>query len=110
MSSVNINNQIEDAIKSINTLLKSADNDNLELIANQALVEAASLAMLNMVSQQQQLYMLQNAATTVAVKAMLETNPEEALKIMNQTIENNNITASLSDFEKVIRQISGKKK
>lgn len=108
--SISITTQIEEAIKSVNTLLKNADNDNLELIANQALVEAASLAMLNMVSQQQQLYILQNTATTIAVKAMLETNPEEALKIMNQTIENNNIVASLQNFEKIIQQITPKKK
>lgn len=112
MSTINsstINNQIIDAIKSINALLKDADNDSLEVIGNQVLVQAASLAMLNMVNQQQQLYILQNTATTVAVKAMLETNPEEALKIMNDTVNNNNIISSLTDFEKIIKELTPKK-
>lgn len=105
-NNTHVNSQITDAIRSMNALLKEADNENLEVIGNQVLIQAASLAMLNMVNQQQQLYVLQNTATTVAVKAMLDSNPEEALKIMNATVNNSNIMDSFKQFEQLIKDIS----
>ena len=108
-NNTNVNSQIVDAIRSMNILLKEAGNESLETIGNQVLIQAASLAMLNMVNQQQQLYILQNTVTTVAVKAMLESNPEEALKIMNATVNNSTIMNSFKEFEQLIKEISKSK-
>lgn len=96
-----INSQIIDSIKEVNELLSEGEK-NLNTASNQVLTQAAGMAMLNMVNQQQQMYILQNTVTTVAAKAMLESNPEEAVKLMNTVIENNNITSGLKDLKDLL--------
>ena len=104
-STSSINSQIIDSIKEINNLLGDQDKD-LKTISNQVLTQAAGMAMLNVVNQQQQMYVLQNTVTTVAAKAMLESNPEEAVKMMNSVIENSNVTQSLKDLKDLMSSMS----
>lgn len=96
-----VNSQIIDSIKQINELIKDQSGD-LKTVSDQVLTEAASMAMLNLVNQQQQMYMLQNTVTTVAVKAMLESNPEEAVKLMNSIVESNNIAKDLNELKNLL--------
>lgn len=102
-----VNSQILDSIKEINELLGNQEGD-VKAIANQVLAQAASMAMLNIVNQQQQMYILQNTVTTVAVKAMLESNPEEAVKLMNSVLENNNVAKNLNELKDLLSEINQK--
>ena len=54
-----VNSQIIDSIKEINDLMKNQEGD-LKTVSNQIFTQAASMAMLNIVNQQQQMYILQN--------------------------------------------------
>ena len=72
----------------------------------QVLTQAAGMAMLNIVNQQQQLHILQNTVVTVAAKSMLESNPEEAVKLMEQTIANNNVAKSIQDLKTIIDDLN----
>lgn len=102
-----INSQIIDSIKEVNELLAEGEK-NLNAVSNQVLTQAAGMAMLNMVNQQQQMYILQNTVTTVAAKAMLESNPEEAVKMMNSVIENNSITNGLKELKDLMHDLNNR--
>ena len=44
--------------------------------------------------------MLQNTVTTVAAKAMLESSPLEAVKLMEEVVKNNNAASSIKEITK----------
>jgi hypothetical protein len=96
-----VNSQVIDSIKEINGLLEDGSS-NLNAISNQILTQAAGMAMLNVVNQQQQLFMLQNTVTTVAAKAILESSPLEAIKLMDDVVNNNNTAASIKELQELI--------
>jgi len=100
-----VNSQIIDSIKEINELMKNQEGD-LKTISNQIFTQTAGMAMLNIVNQQQQMYILQNTVTTVAAKAILESNPEEAVKMMNSVVENSNTTQSLKDLKDLMASMN----
>jgi len=101
-----INDQITDSVSSIQELLKKHSDDNLSIMAHQVMTQATGMAMLNLVNQQQQLYTLQNTVTTVAVKSMLASNPEEAVKLMNETVKNNNFSENYKEIKKLMDELS----
>ncbi|WP_298879083.1 hypothetical protein [uncultured Polaribacter sp.] len=96
-----VNSQIIDAIKQVNGFLKDS-SFSLDSISNQITTQAASIAMMNIVQQQQQLHTLQNAVTAAAAKAMLNSSPQEAIQLMNDVIKENNVTNSLKDLKELI--------
>ena len=99
-----VNSQIIDAIKQVNGFLR--DNSfSLDSISGQITTQAASLAMMNIVQQQQQLHTLQNAVTAAAAKVMLNSNPQDAIQLMNEVIKENNITNSLKDLKELMNCI-----
>lgn len=100
-----VNSQVIDSIKEINSLLKEGDT-NLTSISNQILTQATGMAMLNVVNQQQQLFMLQNTVTTVAAKAMLESSPLEAVKLMDDVIKSNNAANSIKELQTLINELN----
>ena len=99
-----VNSQVIDSIKEINSLLKEGGT-NLSAMSNQLLTQATGLAMLNVVNQQQQLFMLQNTVTTVAAKAMLESSPLEAVKLMDDVIKNNNAASSIKELQELMNEM-----
>ncbi len=103
-----VNSQIIDAIKQVNGFLKDS-NFSLDSISGQVTAQAASIAMMNIVQQQQQLYTLQNAVTVAAAKAMLNSSPQEAIQLMNDVIKENNVTNSLKDLKELIDSMKSKK-
>ena len=100
-----VNTQIIDAIKQVNSLLKDS-SFSLDSISNQITTQASSIAMMNIVQQQQQLYTLQNAVTAAAAKAMLNSSPQEAIQLMNDVIKENNVTNSLKDLKELIDSLN----
>lgn len=99
-----VNSQIIDAIKQVNNFLKESDF-SLDSISNQLAAQAAGLAMMNIVNQQQQLHTLQNAVTATAVKSMLASNPQEAVKMMNDIVKENNLSNSLKELKDLIDEL-----
>ena len=102
-----INSQILDSIKTVNEIMADQDGD-IKRIANQVLTQAISMAMLNIVNQQQQMYILQNAVTTAATKTILDSNPEEAVKLMNSVLEANTGTQDLKDLKDLLSELHSK--
>lgn len=100
-----VNSQVVDSIKEINNLLEEG-RGSLTSISGQILTHAAGMAMLNVVNQQQQMFMLQNTVTTVAAKAMLETSPVEAVKLMEEVMNNNNTASSIKELQELVNQLS----
>lgn len=99
-----VNSQVIDSIKEINSLLEKGST-NLSAISIQLLTQAAGMAMLNVVHQQQQLFMLQNTVTTVAAKAMLESSPLEAVKLMDDVVKNNNVASSIKELQELMNEM-----
>lgn len=99
-----VNSQVIDSIKEINSLLEEGST-NLNAISNQLLTQATGMAMLNVVNQQQQLFMLQNTVTTAAAKVMLESNPLEAVKLMDEMVKNNNAASSIKELQELINEM-----
>lgn len=106
VDSSTVNSQITDSLKAISDLIKEQSNQDLNGMGYQVMTQAAGMAMLNIVNQQQQLHILQNTVVTVAAKAMLESNPEEAVKLMEQTIANNNVAKSIQDLKTIIDDLN----
>lgn len=104
-----VNSQIIDAIKQVNGFLKDS-SFSLESISGQITAQAASIAMMNIVQQQQQLHTLQNAVTAAAAKAMLNSSPQEAIQLMNDVIKENNVTNSLKDLKELMYELKTNKK
>ena len=99
-----VNSQIIDAIKQVNGFLRDS-SFSLDSISGQITTQAAGLAMMNIVQQQQQLHTLQNAVTAAAAKVMLNSNPQDAIQLMNEVIKENNITNSLKDLKELMNCI-----
>lgn len=102
---IGVNSQILDAIKQVNSFLKES-NYSLDAISDQLVTQAAGVAMLNIVNQQQQLYTLQNAVTTVVAKSMLKSNPQEAIQMMNEVVKENNLTNSLKELKELMNELN----
>ena len=94
-----LNDQIADSISAMQDLLKDNAEGDAALIAYQMMAQSAGLAMLNAVNQQQQMYILQNAATTAAAKAALESNPEDAVKIISDAMAQSNVLETLNGLK-----------
>ena len=75
-----LNQQVVDSVAEAAKAVLDAAGPQSRAVASQVTVLAVSLAMQNAVAQQQQLYMLQNAATTAVVRALLAAGPEQAAR------------------------------
>jgi hypothetical protein len=69
------------------------------------IAHAIGLAMLNAVSKQQQDYILKNAITAAAVKATLESNPEEALKLADKMLSDQDTISTLTGLKDVMKDM-----
>ena len=94
-----LNDQIADSISAMHDFFKNNAERDVGLIAYQIMAQSAGLAMLNAVNQQQQMYILQNAVTTAAAKAALESNPEEAVKIINDAMKQSDILETFNGLK-----------
>lgn len=84
MEKTTVNDQVLDAIKDLNSVLATNIDANTDALTHQLMTHSVALAIQNTVHQQQQAYILQNAATTAAVKAIMETDPKEAIELAKQ--------------------------
>ncbi len=111
-----INDQIADSVASLQKMLLENKEGNMQALSYQIMAHAAGLAMLNAVNQQQQMYILQNAVTTATAKAALESKPEEAVSILKDLMNENDLLQTFSglksfmdDLNKTYQDIINKK-
>lgn len=94
-----INDQVADSVASLQKMLLENKDGNIQALSYQIMAHAAGLAMLNAVYQQQQMYILQNAVTTATAKAVLESKPEDAVKIVKEFMNENDLLKTFSGLK-----------
>lgn len=94
-----INDQIADSVAELQKMLLDNKDGNMQALSYQIMAHSAGLAMLNAVFQQQQMYIIQNAVTTATAKAVLESKPEEAVKIVKEFMNENDLLKTFSGLK-----------
>jgi hypothetical protein len=107
-----LNQQIVDAVAQSASLVGSGALGRAG--AEQLTILMLTLAMQNAVAQQQQLYMLQNAATTALVKGLLEGGPDgasrwgEALQLVREAFSAADIARTLARLKEMLDQLTAR--
>ncbi len=101
-----VNDQITDSITQIQKMLADDNGENVQAFSYQLMAHAIGLAMYNAVHQQQQRYILQNAITTAASKAILEASPEKALKMAEEGLGGDNFTQTLTELKEMMDSLN----
>ena len=96
------NEQMSDILGNMKNMFLNEGVNDFRAVSYQLMVHAAGLAMFNSVFQQQQSYILKNAVTTATAKSILESKPEEAIKLFNEANRNNDILSTLNVFKEFI--------
>lgn len=101
-----VNDQITDSITQIQKMLADDNGENVQAFSYQLMAHAIGLAMYNAVHQQQQRYILQNAITTAASKAILEASPEKALKMAEEGLGGDSFTQTLTELKEMMDSLN----
>lgn len=101
-----VNDQITDSITQIQKMLADDNGENIRAFSYQLMAHSIALAMYNAVHQQQQRYILQNAITTAASKAILEASPEKALKLAEEGLGGDSFTQTLSELKAMMDSLN----
>lgn len=101
-----VNDQITDSITQIQKMLADDNGENIQALSYQLMAHSIGLAMYNTVYQQQQRYILQNAITTAATKAILEASHEKALKLAEEGLGANSFTQTLSELKAMMDSLN----
>lgn len=101
-----VNDQIIDAVDEANATVLGSAEDTASAMAQQVMAQAIGLAMQNAVHQQQQLYVLRNAATTAASRALLQADPAKALELTQSLYNTDDITKTLAQFKALMDDIA----
>lgn len=101
-----INSQITDAVSQVDETVTGSSAATGEAMAQQVMAQAIGLAVQNAVHAQQQLYALRTAATTAAVKAVLQSSPEDALKIAKEMLQGRDLADTLTRLNKLMATVA----
>jgi len=101
-----LNDQITDSINAIRESIEKGGIDDIEAYSQQILAHSVGLALLNAVHQQQQRYILQNAITTAAAKAIIQADPKEALKFAQETFDQDNIASNITALMSILEEFT----
>ncbi len=101
-----INDQISDSVEQIKKLLSDDNGDNVRAFSYQMMAHSIGLAMYNAVHQQQQRYIIQNAITTAATKAILEASPEQALKMAEEGLGEQHFTQTMHELKAMMDDLN----
>ena len=102
MHETEVNSQITDAVKQIQTMINSTSNEFSQAVTQQITAQAVGLAMQNAVAQQQELYILRNAIVTAAAKAIIDTDPKEAITLAEQVLSGDDVVATISGLKDLL--------
>lgn len=94
-----VNSQITDAITQVNASVGGSSEALARAMADQIMAHAVSVAIQNAVAQQH-VYMLRNAVTAAAARAILDLNPEQALRFADEALKSD-------DLAQTIERLSG---
>lgn len=100
-----INDQINDSVTQIQKSVMGVFESQGQAAAYQMVTHAIGLAMLNAVSKQQHDYILKNAITAAAVKSILESKPEEAIKLADKMLAEQDIVSTFTGLKDVMIDI-----
>ena len=100
-----LNDQVTDSVAQIEKLLADNGGAQSKAIADQLTVHALSLAMQNAVAQQQHEYILKNAIVTAAAKAILKSNPEDALAFAEKALSGNDVVSTIAEIKDLMGEI-----
>jgi hypothetical protein len=100
-----VNSQITDAVSQAGETVAGSSQAQARAMADQVMAQAIGLAMQNAVAQQQQAYILRNAVTTAAARAILESSPEEALRFAREVLANDDVATTLERLTKLMNDL-----
>ena len=100
-----LNDQVTDSVAQIEKLIADNGGAQSKAIADQLTVHALSLAMQNAVAQQQHEYILKNAIVTAAAKAILKSNPEDALAFAEKALSGNDVVSTIAEIKDLMGEI-----
>lgn len=100
-----LNDQIRDAVAQIQAMLAASRSETSLAVSQQLMVNAAALAMLNAVAQQQHAYVVRNAVTAAAARALLESDPEKAVELARELLDDERIGDPLAEVGKLMREL-----
>lgn len=101
-----INDQITDSIAQINAIIMDSEGSNVRAMTYQVMAHTIAMSMYNTVFQQQQMYVLQNATTTAAIKEALKSNPADAVKIAQAAIIDCDLTKTISQLKTLMDELN----
>lgn len=101
-----LNDQIRDAVEQIQALLAGSSSEMSVATSQQLMAHAAALAMLNAVAQQQNAYILRNAVTAAAARAMLASDPEKAVELARELLGDERLGDPLAELRQLMREVA----
>lgn len=101
-----LNDQIRDAVSQMNALLLDDGARNIRAMSYQVMAHSIALSLYNTVHQQQQIYMLQNATTTAAIKEALKSNPADAIKLAQQAVADSDLTNTIGRLKTLLDELN----
>jgi len=104
-----VNSQITDAVSQINEAVSGSSESQARAMADLVMAHAIGLAMQNAVAQQQQAYILRNAVTTAAARAILESSPEEALRFAREALSGDDVAQTLERLGDLMSGVNARK-
>ncbi len=107
-----INEQIKNIAKTIGEQSCVSSEEFTQTLTQQIMVNAVGLAIQNAVAQQQQNYILRNAMTTAAARAMLESSlsPEDIMKFAKDALSGEDVISTLSGLKDLMDKVSSQDK
>jgi len=104
-----VNSQITDAVAQVNETVGGSSESLARAMADQVMAHAIGLAMQNAVAQQQQSYILRNAVTTAAARAILEANPEDALRFAREVLSGDDVVQTIDRLGELLSGVNARK-
>ena len=83
-----------------------SEGSNVRAMTYQVMAHTIAMSMYNTVFQQQQMYVLQNATTTAAIKEALKSNPADAVKIAQAAIIDCDLTKTISQLKTLMDELN----
>ena len=90
-----VNSQISDAVAQANASVIGSSEATAHAMADHIMAQAIGIAIQNAVAQQQHVYMLRNAITTAAARAILESDPEQAMRFADEALKSEDIAQTI---------------
>lgn len=102
--------KIAEAVDEIANEIASGDSALGGEMSEQIKVHAIALAMYNAVAEQQRRAMLRNALAAATARALLESDPKEALRLFDMAVTSDDIVEALTGLSQLMDESTAKGK